>query len=94
MGDVQADSSKFFAALSSPLRIRMIQELSVKSMEVNKLVHVMGRERTLVSKNLKILLKARLVRVEKRGKHRRYHANMKITPLVFKFIEKISCETK
>ncbi len=84
--------SRFFASLSSPLRIRMLKELQFEPMEVYRLVEIMKRERTLISKNLAILSKADLVRVEKRGKHRIYHANEKKVKLVFDLVEEIVCD--
>jgi DNA-binding transcriptional ArsR family regulator len=83
--------SKFFSALANRLRIRILQELSLKPMTVNELAEKLGSERTLVSHNLSILAGAELASFEKDGKKRVYRANEDIVPSVFFLLERIVC---
>jgi DNA-binding transcriptional ArsR family regulator len=83
--------SVFFSALANRLRIRILQELSLGPMSVNKLSERLGAERTLVSHNLAMLAKAELVRCSPAGKARIYSGNEFVVPYVFFLLERVVC---
>lgn len=83
--------TRFFSALANRLRVRMLQELSVGPKTVNELSARLGSERTLISHNLAILVKAELVDFRKDGKTRIYKANEQVVPYVFFMLDRIVC---
>ena len=83
--------SVFFSALANRIRVRILQELSLHPMTVNQISEKLGTERTLVSHNLAMLMKAELVAFTKVGKTRVYSANQYIVPYVFFLLEKVVC---
>ncbi|MBI5047161.1 winged helix-turn-helix transcriptional regulator [Candidatus Micrarchaeota archaeon] len=85
--------TKFFAALANKQRIRVLQRLVEGPVAVKDLADQVKSERTLLSHNLALLIKADLVRVKKVGKQRVYSANMEIVPQIFAFLENLVCSS-
>jgi len=65
----------FFSTLANPMRLAIIEKLDVGPMNVSELVEVLGQEQSMVSHNLRPLVRCKLVRVRREGKHRVYSLN-------------------
>ncbi len=83
--------SRFFSALANRSRVKILQELAVKPMNVNELVHKMGVERTLVSHYLTMLTKAELVKHKRQGRTKIYSVNEEVVSEVFLLMDKVVC---
>jgi len=68
-----------FAVLADPTRRRMLELVGQRERAVGELVDAVGISQPGVSKHLRVLLEAGLVRSRARGKHRLYR--MRATPL-------------
>ncbi|CCV06371.1 Bacterial regulatory proteins, ArsR family protein (fragment) [Mesorhizobium metallidurans STM 2683] len=69
------DYAKIFAALSEPMRLRMIQMIDdTDEMACTKLVETLGLAKATISYHVKILSQANLIRVRKQGRNYFYKA--------------------
>jgi DNA-binding transcriptional ArsR family regulator len=66
---------KFFTNLSNPTRLAIVEKLIEKSMSVNELSEFLGQEQSMISHNLKPLLRCNFVFTKTRGKQHIYSAN-------------------
>lgn len=82
---------EFFSTIANPLRIAIVQRLIEKERNVSELVDAVKEERTLVSHNLRKLLRINLVSFKKKGKERVYYANMQIAAPLFYLMENFVC---
>ncbi len=66
--------SAFFAALAEPVRITIIREMMVlgEPSDINTIAAQVEQDRSGVSRHLKALLEAGIVRCHKDGRHRYY----------------------
>ncbi|MBI5223932.1 winged helix-turn-helix transcriptional regulator [Candidatus Micrarchaeota archaeon] len=81
----------FFSALANRLRVRILQELAIRSLSVSELAKTLNKERTLISHNLSRLTKADLVRCKKVSNRRIYSINEVIVPQIFLLLDSIVC---
>ncbi|HSB47254.1 MAG TPA: metalloregulator ArsR/SmtB family transcription factor [Candidatus Bilamarchaeum sp.] len=91
MSNYNGYCTRFFSALANRLRVRILQELTLRPMTVGEITAKLEAERTLVSHNLAMLSKAELVSSRRDGKTRIYTANQEVVPYVFLLMEKIVC---
>ena len=72
-----------FATLANPTRLAIIEKLDEGPMNVTDLVDALGQEQSMVSHNLRPLVRCKLVRVRREGKQRIYSLNHEtLDPLV------------
>jgi len=79
---------KFFDNLANPTRLAALEMLMNRPMSVNELADSLGQEQSMISHNLKTLLKCNFVYIEKRGKKRVYSANQDTLGKLFDVIDK------
>jgi DNA-binding transcriptional ArsR family regulator len=78
---------KFFNNLSNPTRLAVLEKLMNQSMSVNEIAAALGQEQSMVSHNLKPLLKCNFIFTERQGKKRVYSVNQETVGVLFKTIE-------
>jgi DNA-binding transcriptional ArsR family regulator len=78
---------KFFNNLANPTRLAALEMLMSRPMSVNELASSLGQEQSMVSHNLKPLLKCNFVCIQKQGKKRVYSANQETIGTIFAVIE-------
>jgi DNA-binding transcriptional ArsR family regulator len=78
---------KFFNNLSNPTRLATLERLMEKPMSVNELAEALGQEQSMISHNLKPLLRCNFVFIEKQGKKSIYSANHETVGALFKTVE-------
>ena len=78
---------KFFTNLSNPTRLATLEKLMKKPMSVNELAQALGQEQSMISHNLKPLLKCNFIFIKKQGKKRVYSANQETIGTLFKVVE-------
>ena len=78
---------KFFTNLSNPTRLATLEQLMKKPMSVNELAQALGQEQSMISHNLKPLLKCNFIFIKKQGKKRVYSANQETIGTLFKVVE-------
>jgi DNA-binding transcriptional ArsR family regulator len=64
-----------FSTLANPTRLAIIEKLDESPMNVTDLVNTLGQEQSMVSHNLRPLVRCKLVHVRREGKHRIYSLN-------------------
>ena len=70
---VGAFDSVFFKALSEPVRVAIIRHLVAEGpSDIGGIAQGMPQDRSVISRHLKVLSDAGLVRAEKQGRHRIY----------------------
>ncbi len=73
----------FFEAISSPLRINILEALLQKPMCVNELCETLNQEQSKISHNLKKMSDCHILNIKKEGKKRVYSLNSEtIVPLM------------
>jgi DNA-binding transcriptional ArsR family regulator len=77
---------KFFNNLSNPTRLALIERLMESPMSVNELAAALGQEQSMVSHNLRPLLRCNFIFSERRGKKRVYSANRETVGALFAII--------
>jgi DNA-binding transcriptional ArsR family regulator len=70
--DAYAAAGDLLRALSAPLRLAVVAELSAGPRCVHELVDALGVPQPLVSQHLRVLRSARLVHAERRGREIAY----------------------
>jgi len=78
---------KFFNNLSNPTRLATLEKLMEKPMSVNELADALGQEQSMISHNLKPLLKCNFIFIEKKGKKSIYSANHETIGTLFRAVE-------
>ena len=73
---VMANTSMAFAALGDPTRRALFERLSDGPLAVVEIARGLPVSRPAVSQHLKVLKRARLVRVHRRGRRRLYRVNL------------------
>ena len=79
---------RFFSVLSNPTRLAALETLMEGSMNVGQLAESLGQEQSMVSHNLRPLVRCRFVEVERRGKERLYSVNRDTLDPLFKLVER------
>jgi len=77
----------FFGALANQTRFQILKELENEERCVNDLVKTLKIKQSLVSHNLKLLIKAGLVRVRRAGTFRYYVSNKRLVQPVFALLD-------
>ncbi len=78
----------FFNSLSSEIRLKILNLLRKKSMNVGEIIQALKIDQTNVSHNLERLKSCRFVNSEKKGKYRKYSINKKTILPILEFIDK------
>lgn len=78
---------RFFSTLANPTRLAALENLMEKPMNVTQLAESLGQEQSMVSHNLRPLVKCRFVQVERKGRERLYSLNHETVDSLFKVIE-------
>lgn len=78
---------KFFTNLSNPTRLAALEKLLEKPMSVNELAEALGQEQSMISHNLKPLLKCNFIFIRRQGKKSIYSANQETIGTLFKAIK-------
>ncbi len=78
----------FFNSLSSEIRLKILNLLRKKSMNVGEIIEALKIDQTSVSHNLKKLKICRFVVSEKNGKYRKYSINKKTILPIIELIDK------
>ena len=68
-----ANEINAFAALSEPMRLRIVEKLADRPMSVGEIAAELPISRPAVSQHLKVLRESRLVRAEPKGASNVYH---------------------
>ena len=78
---------RFFSTLANPTRLAVLENLMDKPMNVTQLAEILGQEQSMISHNLRPLVKCRFVQVERKGRERLYSINHETVDSLFKVIE-------
>jgi len=78
--------SKFFNNLSNPTRLAIVEKLMENPMSVNEIADALGQEQSMISHNLKPLLRCRFIFSKRQGKKRIYSANSETIGALFTII--------
>lgn len=78
---------KFFSTLANPTRLAILEHLRNGPQNVSQLIETLGLEQSMVSHNLRTLLKCRFVFVRKQGKERVYSLNEDTMSPIFEIVE-------
>ena len=78
---------RFFSTLANPTRLAALENLMDKPMNVTQLAEILGQEQSMISHNLRPLVKCRFVHVERKGRERLYSINHETVDPLFKVIE-------
>lgn len=77
----------FFSTLANPTRLAIIEKLDEGPMNVTELVEALGQEQSMVSHNLRPLVRCKLVRARREGKQRVYSLNHETMDPIVKSVE-------
>ncbi|MBN2334180.1 winged helix-turn-helix transcriptional regulator [Candidatus Bathyarchaeota archaeon] len=77
----------FFSTLANPTRLAIIERLDEKPMSVTQLVDSIGEEQSMVSHNLRPLVRCKFVKAEREGKQRIYSLNHETLDPILKAVE-------
>lgn len=78
---------RFFSILGNPTRLAALEALTEGPMNVSQLAESLGQEQSMISHNLRPLVRCRFVEVERRGKERFYRVNHDTVGSLFKIVE-------
>ena len=78
---------RFFSVLGNPTRLAALETLMGGSMSAGQLAESLGQEQSMVSHNLRPLVRCRFVEVERRGKERLYSVNRETLDPLLKIVE-------
>ena len=77
----------FFSTLSNPTRLAIIELLDERPMSVTELVNELGEEQSMVSHNLRPLVRCHFVTRERKGKSNVYSLNHETMDPIIKAVE-------
>jgi DNA-binding transcriptional ArsR family regulator len=77
----------FFSTLSNPTRLAILELLRDKPKNVTQISNALGQEQSMVSHNLKPLIRCCFVFTERRWRERVYSLNKETMESLFKVIE-------
>jgi len=95
--DLSETCHLFFSTLSNPTRLGILELLREASRNVTELAEALNQEQSMISHNLKPLIRCRFVFVERKGKERVYSLNRETIEQLFKIFAyhaKKYCPTK
>ena len=78
----------FFSTLANPTRLAIIEQLNESPMNVSQLAETLGQEQSMISHNLRPLVRCKFVQVQRDGKHRVYHLNKQTLTPILNTVEK------
>lgn len=78
---------KFFNNLSNPTRLAVMEKLMENPMSVNDLAAALNQEQSMISHNLKPLLRCNFVFTKRQGKKHVYSANHETLGALFSVIQ-------
>lgn len=86
----------FFETIGNKTRLKILEILQVKSMNVTEICEMLKKEQSMVSHNLKKLVECHFLDVEQKGKQRIYSLNkdtiLPLMQLVGKHVAKYCCD--
>lgn len=77
----------FFSTLANPTRLAILEKLIDGPMSVNQIVDSIGQEQSMVSHNLKPLVRCNFVNVNREGKKRVYSLNTQTIEPIFNLMK-------
>lgn len=77
----------FFSTFSNPTRMGIVEQLRKGPRNVTQLSKALGQDQSMISHNLRPLVKCRFVFVEKRWRERVYSLNKETMKPLFKIID-------
>lgn len=77
----------FFSTLANPTRLAILEKLNRSDMTVTEIVEALEQEQSMISHNLKSLLKCRLIYSKRDGKSRIYSLNRDTVGKLFEVVE-------
>lgn len=78
---------RFFSTLANPTRLAMLEKLMEGPMNVSEIAGALRQEQSMISHNLRPLIRCNLVHVERRGRERVYHLNGETLGALFGIVE-------
>ncbi len=78
---------QFFTNLSNPTRLAAIEQLMTKPMSVTELATALGQEQSMISHNLKPLLRCNIITINHQGKQHILSVNRETIKPIFAAIE-------
>ena len=77
----------FFSTLSNPTRLAILELLRESPRNVTQLAEALNQEQSMISHNLRPLVRCKFVFVERKWKERVYSLNKETTEPIFKIFE-------
>lgn len=77
----------FFSSMANPTRLAILERLLESPMSVTQLASSLRQEQSMISHNLRPLIRCRFVYMERRGKRRIYHVNRETVETLFKVVK-------
>jgi len=77
----------FFSTLGNPTRLAILELLRQGSRNVTEITQVLGQEQSMISHNLRRLVRCGFVFVERQGKERIYSLNTRTMDPLFELID-------
>ncbi|MCP8303997.1 MAG: winged helix-turn-helix transcriptional regulator [archaeon] len=77
----------FFSTLSNPTRLGILEQLRKGPKNVTQLSQILDQNQSMISHNLKPLVRCRFVSIEKRWKERIYSLNRETMEALFKIVD-------
>jgi len=77
----------FFSTMANPTRLAALEKLREGPMNVSQLSVALNQEQSMVSHNLRPLVRCRFVQVERRGRERIYTLNKETMEALFNIVE-------
>jgi DNA-binding transcriptional ArsR family regulator len=77
----------FFSTFANPARLGIVEHLREGPKNVTELSRVLGQDQSMISHNLRPLLRCRFVTCEKRWKERLYSLNVETIEPLFEIID-------
>lgn len=77
----------FFSVISNPTRLAILENLLRGPMNVSQLTELLKQRQSMISHNLRPLLRCGFIKVERRGKERFYSLNGETVEHLFRVVE-------
>ena len=77
----------FFSTLANPTRLATLEYLLDGPMNVSEISENLGQEQSMISHNLRSLVRCGFVKVERKGKERVYQLNWETVGALFNVVE-------
>jgi len=86
--DLSRTCFRFFSNMANPTRLAALEKLRKGPMNVTQLAEALNQEQSMISHNLRPLVRCRFVHVERRGRERIYALNTETVEALFKIVER------